>query len=114
MNLYLKKERKVQLWESLYDPSQAAPELKLNHHLALILEQVRVERLACFKEIAELRALLDDKHIAHDNVEPWIHRSDKVLDTLLRYKLGKSGKLVKEGMLTMPYRWRRKFRNGIA
>lgn len=114
MNLYLKMEKQAQLWDSLYEHSQMVPELKLNHHIALILEQVRVEHMACLKEIAELRALLEDNHIAHDDVEPWINRSDKVLDTLLRYKLGKSGKLVKEGMLTMPYRWRRKFRNGIS
>ncbi|ENZ7484570.1 hypothetical protein ACG8U7_001649 [Klebsiella aerogenes] len=85
-------------------------ELSPKQQLALLAEQALIERMSCLQEIDELRRLLDKNNIESGSIAGWIERSDNILDKLLRYKLGKCGKLVKKQNLFMPYGWRRKFR----
>lgn len=85
-------------------------ELSFEQLLALLAEQALVERLSCLQEIKALRTRLELNNIRCDDIENWVIRSDNILDKLLRYKLGKCGKLVKQKKLITPYSWRRKFR----
>ncbi|WP_370612214.1 hypothetical protein [Klebsiella aerogenes] len=85
-------------------------ELTLNHQIDLLIEQVRIERWALEMEVSELRKLLDAHKVCTHAIDSASVRSDKVLDKLLRYELGRSGKYVKRGLHIMPYRWRRKLR----
>lgn len=85
-------------------------DLTYNQRLALLSEQALIERMTCLQEIKDLRELLDKNNINADNIANWLERSDIILDKLLRYKLGKCGKLVRKQSLSMPYSWRRKFR----
>ncbi|MDX6020469.1 hypothetical protein SIL08_09300 [Scandinavium sp. V105_16] len=101
-------------WQSFMPTTELDQDLTLNHHLALLIEQTRIERRAFEQEIAELRALLGAHNIDADSIESALIRSDKILDTLLRYGQGHSGKLVSQGLHIMPYRWRRKFRNAMS
>lgn len=86
-------------------------ELPRERFLDLIVEQALIERMACLQEIQALRMQLQLNNVDSEKIPDWTHRSDKILDKLLRYKLGEHGKLVKNGILIMPYSWRRKFRN---
>lgn len=83
--------------------------LSTEQQIALLAEQALIERMSCLQEINALRALLQDNDIDTD-IPGWVQRSDNILNTLLRYKLGKCGQLVKKNKLIMPYSWRRKFR----
>lgn len=107
-------DRNKKLWQSLELHSELNKELTLYQHLELLVEQTRIERQAFRHEIAELRALLRIHQIEADAIDSGLVRSDRILDRLLRYEQGKSGKLVKKGILIMPYRWRRKFRNALS
>jgi hypothetical protein len=101
-------------WESFMLGTELHQDLTLNHHLALAIEQIRIERLAFEQEITDLRALLGTHNIDDDSIESAFIRSDKILDTLLRYGQGQCGKLTSQGLHIMPYRWRRKFRNAFS
>lgn len=94
--------------------SESNPKLNLNHHIVLFIEQTRTERRAFEQEIAELRALLAVHGINADEIESALLRSDKILDTLLRYQQGDIGKLTRKGLLIFPYSWRRKYRNAMS
>lgn len=106
-------DTKKKLWRNLKLHTELNPELTLHHHLELLIEQMRIERHAFQQEIDELRKLLQAHKINDNTVESGINRSDKILDRLLRYEQGRSGKLVKKGIHMLPYRWRRKFRNAM-
>lgn len=90
------------------------PGLSVNHHIVLVNEQTRIDFWAFGQEIAELRALLSAHGINADEIESAFPRSDKILDTLLRYQQGASGKLTRKGLLIFPYSWRRKYRNAMS
>lgn len=89
-------------------------ELSPEQILALTAEQALIERMACLQEIEELRILLQNNCIDSASIPDWVKRSDEVFDKLLRYKLGEHGSTVKQGILIMPYSWRRKFRKIFA
>ncbi|MGG8041417.1 hypothetical protein ACU637_21285 [Klebsiella aerogenes] len=107
-------DRKKRLWQNLKLHSDLHPELTIEHHFELLIEQIRVERYAFSQEIKELRELLQKNNVSFESIESGLSRSDAILDKLLRYQQGKSGKLSGKGILVMPYRWRRKVRNTLS
>ncbi len=92
------------------DVSNACYVLSTEQQVVLLAEQALIERMCCLQEIHALRVLLQENGIDAEHIPDWVQRSDNILDTLLRYKLGKCGQLLKKNMLIMPYSWRRKFR----
>lgn len=104
---------KKNFWERFELHFELKPDLTVSHHMALFIEQTQIERHAYENEVAELRALLDVHNIDAGIIESGLDRSDKILDTLLRYGQGESGKLVKKGLLVLPYSWRRKYRKSL-
>ncbi|WP_329503099.1 hypothetical protein [Klebsiella aerogenes] len=87
------------------------PELPPTSRRELLIEQLHIERKICLREIDALRILLRKNGIDDAQVTDWVAQSDSVLDTLLRYGLGKCGKLNQAKLLVLPWSWRRKCRN---
>ena len=110
MFINIKMDTMPYFLEKLSLHSELSPELTVNHHFMLWIEQNRIEHLACMSEIEMLRRLLMENGIDTTMVESWLDRSDHILDKLLRYKQGKCGKMMDKKQLIMPYRWRRKYR----
>ncbi len=90
------------------------PELSPTQRRALLLEQLSIERKACLREISALRNLLQQQGIDDTHITSWLPQSDSILDTLLRYGLGKSGKFSRTRLLYRPWSWRRKCRNHFS
>lgn len=87
------------------------PELSQKSRRALVMEQLRIERMVCFQEIEALRKLLRQHHIDDSQVAGWQARSDNILDTLLRYGKGELGRRNQDKTLFRPWSWRRRCRN---
>lgn len=110
--MFYKKDKKTTTsqYSGLNDWKGIDSELTSKQRLALLAEQALIERMSCLQEIDALHTLLRNNNISTDDIVGWVERSDSILDKLLRYELGKCGKLVRRKIRFMPFSWRRKFR----
>lgn len=86
------------------------PDLALDENLALIDEQIRIERLSLLSEIKELRAELDK--CAHEHgVKQWDARVDCIYERLYFYGAGICSRVKGKHPCFLPYTYRRTVRN---
>ncbi|WP_234262396.1 hypothetical protein [Klebsiella aerogenes] len=84
--------------------------MTLPENIALIEEQLRIERIALLDEIHMLRAELHE-HTSHNNIKPWEQRVDEIYEKLYSYRMGYCSRMKKKYSLFLPYSYRRRIRS---
>lgn len=83
--------------------------LTLSENLALIDEQLRIERVALLTEIATLRKALDAFSSAGE-IKTWEQHTDEIYERLYTYQLGRASVVIKRHHIFLPYSHRRTVR----
>lgn len=84
--------------------------LTLPENIALIEEQLRIERVAMLAEIASLREALYACSPEINKIKTWEQRTDELYERLYVYQLGYCSKMKKKYPIFLPYSYRRTIR----
>lgn len=84
--------------------------LTLPENIALIEEQVRIERVALLAEITALREALGACSPEGSEIKTWEQRTDELYERLYAYQLGYCSKMKKKYPCFLSYSYRRTIR----